>query len=153
MIEAQIFDFDGNAIAGFNVFDVHVTSESTLINAPVEDGQPSFDNIVQQPKQIVVNGIIEKSANTEEEAESDCETKIYELQASRDFKFLSVCDGDITFNNLRLKTIRKTRSSGTPDFLEYELIYEEVLLVSSDGGSPSNPENTNTRSNGNASAA
>lgn len=132
----------GSELVGLKSMSVKIIPSSKIIGAPVETGVTSFDNKVLEPTKVVVKGIVTIGDPTSMHAMNS----IDQMADNRDFSFYSATDGQNCVNNLILESAPSTRDSNRFDFIEYELIFKEALLVQ---GSPeSSGENSDFQNNG-----
>lgn len=129
-------------IKGFSVTNISVRRKASVISAPIENGQESFDNKVIQPLEIVVTGAI--SAEDDDGAEST----LAEMYASREFKFYSVMEEDVLHMNLILKEMPYDRGAKAPDLRIYNLLFVEAMLIQENTYTPANPQNRDTVKSG-----
>lgn len=131
-----------NLIKGFSVTNISVRRKASVISAPIESGQESFDNKVIHPIEIVVTGSV--SAEDDDGAESI----LAEMYASRDFKFYSVIEEDVLHMNLILKEMPYDRTTKAPDLRIYNLLFVEAMLIQENTYTPANPQNRDTVKSG-----
>lgn len=146
MGRACIYDENDKEVEGFKVFSVNIKEPTRVIGSPIENGQTSFDNKVIDPRHVIVKGTIVIDHTNQEYF--DAIDAISSMINSRAFKFFQVCNGELFVEDLILQTNEIDRNVEKFDFLNLTLEYVQALKVQRKGGSPSNAENSNTRSIG-----
>lgn len=132
----------GAELVGLKSMSVKIIPSSKIIGAPVETGVTSFDNKVIEPTKVVVKGIVTMG----DDMSTHAMNSINQMMDNRDFSFYSASDGQNCIGNLIMESASSTRDSSRYDFIEYELIFKEALLVQ---GSPeSSGENSDFQNNG-----
>lgn len=132
----------GTELVGLKSMSVKIIPSAKIIGAPVETGVTSFDNKVLEPTKVIVNGIVTIGVPGSMHAMNS----IDQMMDNRDFSFYSATDGQNCISNLIMESAQSTRENNRFDFIEYELVFKEALLVQS---SPeSSGENSDFQNNG-----
>ena len=128
-----------------NIFKVKVQPTSKIISAPVEDGIEVPDMKVRMPKVIVVSCTVVNNEQASEYIEAI--NKMYE---SKDLVYYHIHDGvEFHGEDYILQDAPHERNSKEFDFLNYELIFKEVIRISGkQKAKPANSENSDFRNFG-----
>lgn len=138
-----ICDLEGKVLENFKVMTIEYGGNARTIKAPIETGQQSLDNKVNDPSTVNVTGYVEVSDKETQEA-------IIKMKNCVEFKFLTVIDEDKSVYPLIMESFRKRRDPKTVDLYEYTLVYSEAMLIQSGKGSgkPANPQHSGAVSSG-----
>lgn len=112
-------------LLGLHSMKIQIMPSSRIIGAPVESGEVSFDNKVNDPTKVVVTGNVVIGGEGWESAVS-C---IDYMMNNRDYDFYSVCDGANLINFLMLESAPSSREKDEYDFIKYELTFKQMRIV------------------------
>ena len=129
-----------------HIFKVRTQPTSKIISAPVEDGIEVPDMKVRMPKVIVVTCTIVNEMRNGIAASAVIE-EINRMYEERELHFYHIHDGiEDHPEDFILQDSPHERNVGEFDFLNYELTFKEVMLISGkQQKKPSNAENTDSR--------
>ena len=131
-------------LVGANCIKFGISRRSRVISAPVETGQKSFDNKVLEPAEVRITAIVESFP----EDPSFVISAINQMYANRKFEFYSVETDADAYKNLILKDCPYTIDQDRPDFMVYELVFVEAMLIQTSANNPFNGQDSNTKSAG-----
>lgn len=132
----------GGELIGLKSVMVKIIPSARIIGAPVETGVTSFDNKVIDPMKVIVTGVVVM----DDDQSAGAISGIKEMMANRDFNFYSVSNGQDCVNNLIMESASSTRESARYDFIEYELVFKQAMLIQS--SSVSAGDNSDFQNNG-----
>ena len=129
-----------------HIFKVKTQPTSKIISAPVEDGIEVPDMKVRMPKVIVVTCTVVNETRNGIAASAVIE-EINRMYEERELHFYHIHDGiEDHPEDFILQDSPHERNVGEFDFLNYELVFKEVMRISGkQQKKPSNAENTDSR--------
>lgn len=129
-----------------HIFKVRTQPTSKIISAPVEDGIEVPDMKVRMPKVIVVTCTVVNETRNGITASAVIE-EINRMYEERELHFYHIHDGiEDHPEDFVLQDSPHERNVGEFDFLNYELVFKEVMRISGkQQKKPSNAENTDSR--------
>ena len=129
-----------------HIFKVKTQPTSKIISAPVEDGIEVPDMKVRMPKVIVVTVTVVNEERNGKSA-SDAIDFINRMYEERELNFYHIHDGIADHpEDYILQDSPHERNAGEFDFLNYELVFKEVMRISGkQQKEPSDANNTDSR--------
>ena len=129
-----------------HIFKVRTQPTSKIISAPVEDGIEVPDMKVRMPKVIVVTCTVVNETRNGITASAVIE-EINRMYEERELHFYHIHDGiEDHPEDYILQDSPHERNAGEFDFLNYELVFKEVMRISGkQQKTPSDANNTDSR--------